>query len=67
MINYKGYYVKTHPSFPGSFIIVTEGRGGKIPDAMKGLFTSIGTAKILIDSYTDRRDNASKTRTKSRD
>lgn len=73
MISHKGYYIKNHKSFPGSFLIVTEGQGGRIPDIMRGLFTSVGAAKGVIDSYLDikalvkERANASKTRTKSGD
>lgn len=73
MISYKGYYIKPHSSFPSSFIIVTEGQGGRIPDVMKGLFTSTGIAKTLVDSYLEEkakvkeRANASKTRATSGD
>jgi hypothetical protein len=67
MITYKGYYIKNHNSFPSNFIIVTEGQGGRIPDKMKGMFTSAEVAKNLIDTYLERKANASKTRTKSRD
>ena len=73
MISYKGYYIKSHSSFPGSFVIVTEGQGGRIPDIMKGLFTSTGIAKSLIDSYLESKATvkektyASKARTKSGD
>lgn len=72
MISYKGYYIKNHSSFPSSVMIVTEGQGGRIPDIMKGLFTSVGVAKNLIDSYLNKKASAkesiyvSKTRTKSR-
>lgn len=49
---YKGYYVKPHAQYPSSFVIVTQGQGGKIPKVMEGLFTSRGIAMEVIDSYT---------------
>lgn len=73
MISYKGYYIKNHLSFPSLFFIVTEGQGGRIPAKMKGLFTSVGVAKELINTYTHNRDkvkekpHASKARAKSGD
>jgi hypothetical protein len=50
---YKGYDIKPHKEFPTSYIIVTEGKGGKIPRVMEGLFTSTGIAKQQIDKYAD--------------
>lgn len=73
MISYKGYYIKSHGVIPGNFVIVTEGQGGRIPNKFKGMFTSTGVAKGLIDRYletratTKEKTNASETRTKSGD
>lgn len=53
MVEYKDYQIKPHKEFPGQVIIVTAGRGGKIPDVMNGMFTSIGTAKGVIDTYLE--------------
>lgn len=48
---YKGYQIKPSKENPSSYIVVTEGRGGKIPKVLDGLFTSMGIAKDRIDSY----------------
>ena len=48
---YRGYLIKPHPQFPVSFTVATEGRGGKIPDMLSGLFTSLGTVKNAVDQY----------------
>jgi hypothetical protein len=50
---YKGYDIKPHKEFPTSYIIVTEGKGGKIPRVMEGLFTSTAVAKQQIDKYAE--------------
>ena len=50
IVEYKGYQIKPSPLSPKSCIIVTSGRGGKIPDVMNGMFTSIGIAKSIIDT-----------------
>lgn len=51
MISYKGYYIKKEEKLPNSFVIVTEGRGGKIPNVLGGMFTSVGVAQKMIDRY----------------
>lgn len=56
IVEYKGYQIKSSPLSPKSCIIVTSGRGGKIPDVMNGMFTSIGVAKSIIDVYTDMKE-----------
>ena len=48
---HKGYQVKPHKETPTSYIVVTDGKGGKIPDCLSGLFTSTGLAKSEIDNY----------------
>ena len=55
-IEYEGYLIKPSSLSPKSYVIVTSGRGGKIPDVMNGMFTSIGVAKQLIDSYIEKRE-----------
>lgn len=55
MISYKGYYIKPNTLHPGTYSIVTEGKGGRIPDKMLGIFTSTGVAINLIDRYVDNR------------
>ncbi len=51
MKTYKGYYIKPDKNTPNNCVIVTEGRGGKIPNVLDGLFTSIQIAMNAIDKY----------------
>lgn len=51
MREYKGYYIKPDKQFPNNCVIVTTGRGGKIPNILDGLFTSVQTAANAIDKY----------------
>lgn len=51
MRQYRGYYIKAES--PRSYVIVTEGRGGKIPNVLSGSFTDVPTAHKLIDRYLD--------------
>lgn len=53
-MNYRGYIVKTNPRSPNLVLVVTEGKGGKIPKVLEGSFTSFMAAKIVIDMYLDR-------------
>lgn len=50
---YKGYQVKPHPQIPTSKIVVTDGKGGKVPDVLTSLFTTSVYAKAAIDKYLD--------------
>jgi len=60
MIIHRGYQIKPSPQFPASDICVTDGKGGKIPDVLGGLFTSAGIVKQRIDQYLESKetDNA---------
>jgi hypothetical protein len=51
MLIYRGFQIKSSPQFPSSYICVTDGKGGKIPDVLGGLFTSAGIIKQKIDQY----------------
>lgn len=67
MIEYKGYQIKPHKVVPTAYIVVTAGKGGKIPDILSGVFTGYGVAKLAIDKYLDdKEDLNAKTRDKSR-
>lgn len=55
---YKGYEVKPDSVNPTSYIIVTAGKGGKIPNVMNGLFTSRGYARTIIDNYLGMKEAA---------
>lgn len=50
---YKGYQVKPNPKIPTSYIVVTDGKGGKVPDVLTSLFTTSVYAKAAIDKYVD--------------
>lgn len=52
---YKDYYIKPHKEHPTCYIIVTTGRGGKIPDCLSGMFTTRTLAKLEIDSYLENK------------
>lgn len=52
---YKDYQIKPHKEVPTNYIIVTDGRGGKIPDCMQGIFTSTKVAKEQIDTYLEKK------------
>lgn len=50
---YRGYQIKPHPQNPKSYIAVTDGKGGKIPDVLSGMFTHPNLIKRIIDSYLE--------------
>lgn len=60
-MNYKGYIISPASSGAKCYSIATEGRGGKIPDIMGGVFTSRGVAMQLIDSYVESKQKNVKT------
>ena len=51
MIEYNGYQIKPHPTFPMQYVVATSGKGGKIPDILSGVFTSPSLVKSIIDAY----------------
>lgn len=51
MIVYEGYQIKQSKQMPTLYVIVTDGKGGKIPDVLSGMFTSTPIAKQEIDNY----------------
>ena len=46
-----GYQIKPHKEYPSSYIVVTAGKGGKIPDILSGMYTSVGVAILAVDKY----------------
>lgn len=48
---YEGYEIKPHREVPTSYIVVTAGKGGKIPNILGGLYTTPTYAKEAIDKY----------------
>ena len=61
MIIYKGYQVKPHAVYPAHYIVVTDGKGGKIPDVLSGMFTRTDIATIAIDKYLESKIPKDKT------
>lgn len=51
MVIYEGYQIKPHATCPMQYIIVTDGKGGKIPNSLSGVFTSPTRAKEQIDAH----------------
>lgn len=56
-IEYKGYIIKSFHQSPSLKVVVTSGRGGKIPDTLSGKYTSDALAKAEIDRYLDKEDS----------
>lgn len=50
---YKGYIIKSHPLSPSLLSVAVEGRGGKIPAVLEGLFTSQHYVTQIIDNYLE--------------
>lgn len=52
-VEYRGYYITPFAAVPSCYVISTEGRGGKIPRIMEGVFTSRSVANSVIDLYLE--------------
>lgn len=48
---HEGFQIKPHAQNPMSLVIVTDGKGGKIPACLEGLYTDVFSAKRAIDAY----------------
>lgn len=48
---YEGYQIKASKEHPTLKIVVTDGRGGKVPDVLSGMYTSDIFAMRDIDYY----------------
>ena len=57
-MNYKGYLINASKQHPKLYSISTEGRGGKIPNCLAGLFTTTKLAISEIDKYLEEKSNA---------
>ena len=53
---HKGYIIKNHPKTPPLKIVVTEGRGGKIPAELSGMYTTETLARDAIDKYVHKKE-----------
>lgn len=51
IIEFEGYQIKPHKEVPTNYVVVTAGRGGKIPDVLDGVFTTPTIAKNAITNY----------------
>lgn len=51
IIEYRGYQIKPQKDMPSILIVVTSGKGGKIPAVLDSMFTKPEYAKSAIDSY----------------
>lgn len=60
MTEYEGYQIKPHKEVPTCYIVVTAGKGGKIPDVLSGLFTTPAIAKAVIDKYLETKPRKEK-------
>lgn len=56
--SYKGFYVTFDEKNPRLVRVATEGKGGKIPNVLTGLFTSKQVVYNIIDSYVAQKQNA---------
>jgi hypothetical protein len=56
MSEYRGYQIKPSPTMPSHYIVVTEGKGGKIPNVLQGMFTNRTIPKGIIDMYLDSKE-----------
>lgn len=50
---FEGYDIKPHKEVPTCYIVVTSGKGGKIPDCLSGLYTSRTYATQAIERYLE--------------
>ena len=55
-MKYKGYLITPSTTGAKCYSIATEGRGGKIPDVMSGVFTSTGAAMQVVDLYLESKE-----------
>lgn len=51
MVEYQGFQIKPYKEAPTCYVIVTAGRGGKIPNVLSGMYTTPTYAKEAIDLY----------------
>lgn len=66
MVVYKGFQIKPHKNHPMSYTVATDGKGGKIPAVLDSMFTSVGIAKEIIDTYLNEKGGKNgETRTES--
>lgn len=52
---HKGYYIQPHKEHPSCYVVVTVGKGGRIPDCLSGMYTSRAIAKSEVEVYVANR------------
>ena len=52
-MKYKGYLIMPSKEAPQVYSIATEGRGGKIPNSLGGMYTTRTIAMSDIDRYLE--------------
>lgn len=57
-MEYKGYLITPSKQSPKLYAVATEGRGGKVPNCLAGLFTDRGTAMRQVDRYLEGKEKA---------
>jgi hypothetical protein len=55
---YSGYQIKPVKETPTLYHVVTDGKGGKIPNVLDSMFTTRQYAKDAIDSYLESKKKA---------
>ncbi|GAF77756.1 unnamed protein product [marine sediment metagenome] len=55
MKTHNGYIIKMYNKSPSLKVIVTEGKGGKIPNDLTGMYTTDKLAMVDIDKYLDKK------------
>jgi hypothetical protein len=55
MIIYNGFQIKPVTETPTLSLIVTDGKGGKIPNILSGYYTTKQYAKEAIDLYVNQK------------
>ena len=53
---HNGYQIKPHSITPSCYIVVVDGKGGKIPDILSGQYTTPTIAKEAIDRYISSKE-----------
>ena len=55
-MKYKGYLIMPSKEAPQVYSIATEGRGGKIPNSLGGMYTTRAIAMSDIDRYLETKE-----------
>jgi hypothetical protein len=53
---HEGYQIKPSKVISTAYIVVTDGKGGKIPNVLSGMFSSVTEAVKSIDLYLSAKE-----------